>query len=456
VLKRSNFPSSFRDNSGFVFQDNKIFYRQINFVYKPHYDHLMNSGLYAQLTARNLLISHEEIDLEGTDAYKIIKPQQLEFISYPYEWSFSMLQDAALHTLEIQKIALVHGMVLKDASAYNVQFLNGKPLFIDTLSFENYTEGTGWKAYGQFCKHFLAPLALMSYKDVRLNKLLIAFLDGIPLDLTAKLLPWKSRFNLGIFLHLISHSRSLAKYQKKENKVRISGLKNSLSSISNIIENLADTIKGLKWEPAGTEWDSYYQESVASQYLINKKNAVSGYIKKTSPQTVIDLGANNGEISEIIASFGCKTLSFDIDPACIEKLYLAKKHTVGNEITSLLLDVANPSPGIGWENEERLPFWRRFKAEMTVALALIHHLSITNNLPFNRLADFFANVSKFLVIEFVPKSDEKVQFLLNSREDTFESYTVENFEEQFGRHFTFLDKQILPPTSRILYLMERK
>ena len=156
--------SSFRDSSGFLFYENEILYRQINKSYSEHYEHLMKSGLYDSLIKENLLIPHEEVDVYvplKEKHYKTIQPKLIPFISYPYEWSFSQLKDAALLTLKIQKIAMKFDMILKDASVYNVQFLDGKPIFIDSLSFEKYEEGKPWKAYKQFCQHFLAPIALM-------------------------------------------------------------------------------------------------------------------------------------------------------------------------------------------------------------------------------------------------------------------------------------------------------
>jgi hypothetical protein len=197
----TNLVSSFRDPSGFLFIREGILYRQVNQVYREDYSRLMDSGLYEKLVKNGLLITHAETDIQPADgvlSYKVICPERVPFISYPYEWSFGQLQDAALATLSIQRRALKLGMSLKDASAYNIQFPKGKAMLIDTLSFEQYQEGEPWVAYRQFCQHFLAPLALMAYKDVRLNQLLRIYIDGIPLDLASKLLPRSTRWNLGL------------------------------------------------------------------------------------------------------------------------------------------------------------------------------------------------------------------------------------------------------------------
>jgi hypothetical protein len=201
--------ASFRDPSGFLFTRQGVLYRQVNQEYRTHYDLLMSSGLYTRLVGMGLLIPHDEVaeqPQESEVAYRVIRPEPLEFVSYPYEWSFSQLKDAALATLAIQKQSLEAGMVLKDASMYNIQFFHGKPVLIDTLSFETYREGDPWVAYRQFCQHFLAPLALMAHTDVRLSQLLRVYIDGIPLDLAARLLPRRTRYGLGLATHIHLHA----------------------------------------------------------------------------------------------------------------------------------------------------------------------------------------------------------------------------------------------------------
>jgi hypothetical protein len=206
-------PSSFRDPSGVVFEREGHVYRQINAAYMPHYNRLKESGLYAVLTEAGYLISHIEIEtLNGGG--KIIRPEEIPFISYPYEWCFEQYRDAALLTLNIQRLALRHDMTLKDSSAYNVQFLKGKPVFIDTLSFEAFTEGP-WPAYGQFCRHFFAPLVLMAGIDVRLGKMMQTYIDGIPLDLAAALLRGKGGF--AAWQHIRLHAASVRRFGGTEN-----------------------------------------------------------------------------------------------------------------------------------------------------------------------------------------------------------------------------------------------
>jgi hypothetical protein len=204
MSKLSVLPGSFRDPSGFLFELDGILYRQINESYLRDYEHLMESGLYQSLVKDELLIPHAECDLSiarSDHAVRVIRPEAVPYISYPYEWSFSEIKDAALLTLRVQLIALKHGMILKDASAYNVQFLRGRPVFIDTLSFERYSDGP-WVAYKQFCQHFFGPLCLCSYTDQRLSQLYRIYIDGPPLDLVSKLLPAKTWLRYSIFAHI--------------------------------------------------------------------------------------------------------------------------------------------------------------------------------------------------------------------------------------------------------------
>ena len=313
--------SSFRDPSGFLFLRDGVIYRQVNTRYKENYDHLINSGLYKSLVDSGLLIPHGEVDInyaKSNDAYKVLKPELIGFISYPYEWCFSQLKDAALATLEIQKRALEFGMTLKDCSAYNIQFTKGKPVFIDTLSFEKYHEGEPWVGYKQFCQHFLAPLALMSYRDPRLNQLFRVYIDGAPLDLASSLLPFRTRFNFHLLVHIYFHCASQKHYADKPIKKEMIKKRVSRTSFLGLIYSLESCVKKLKWCSKGTEWVDYYESSNYNLEAINhKKQLVSDFLDRISPKTVWDLGANTGLFSRIASNKGIQTICFDIDPACV-------------------------------------------------------------------------------------------------------------------------------------------
>lgn len=418
----------------------------------------MESGLYKTLVRDQLIIPHEEdytIEFVDDSVYKIIKPEIIPFISYPYEWCFSQLKTAALTTLRIQKLALEFDMSLKDGSAYNIQFMAGKPLLIDTLSFEKYCEGEPWIAYRQFCQHFLAPLVLMAFTDIRLNQLLRTYIDGIPLDLTSALLPFKTRLKFSVFSHIHVHAAAQKRYgDKPANK---NNRKLSRTGLLAIIDNLESTIRKLQWNPGGTEWGTYYDNTNYSDEAINhKKEFICGCLDQIKPKSVWDLGANTGVFSLLAAKRNILTISFDIDSAAVEKNYLNCLKNGEQNVLPLLLDLTNPSPSIGWENAERMSFLERGPADMVLALALVHHLAISNNVPLNRIAQLFSGLCKFLVIEFVPKSDSQVQRLLATREDIFPNYTQQEFESKFTKYFAILRSTNINDSERTLYLLQKK
>jgi hypothetical protein len=403
-------------------------------------------------------VRHSEADVPAAEiasAWKVIQPERIPVISYPYEWCFSQLQAAALLTLKIQKTALGFDMTLKDASAYNVQFRDGRPVFIDTLSFTKYIPGEPWVAYGQFCRHFLAPLLLMHYRDVRLLGLLQLHVDGVPLDLVSSLLPRSTWFRFSILSHIHLHARAQRRTPRDEPRAK--KYKVSPLSLTALLENLEALVKSLSWTPRGTEWSDYTEHhNYADTALAHKKQIVSDFLTQIKPASVWDVGANTGVFSRLAAEQGIPTVASDIDAAAVEKNYrrcLADRET---HILPLVTDLTNPSPAIGWDNAERPALTDRIQADMVFALALVHHLVITHHLPFGRTAQFFAKVCRYLVVEFVPKTDFQVVRMLSTREDVFSEYSGQNFESAFAEFFT-LEKTIpLKDSGRILYLMERK
>lgn len=449
--------SSFRDPSGFLFYRDKILFRQINQSYKEDYELMIDSGLYNKLLELGMIIPHKEVDVSPfnqRENYKVIQPELIPFISYPYEWCFSQLKDAALLTLEIQKKALEFNMSLKDCSAYNIQFRNGKPILIDTLSFEKYDEGKPWKAYKQFCQHFLAPLSLMSHKDFRLNQLLRIYVDGIPLDLTAKLLPLRTFTSFSLLSHIHAHAKTQKHYGGK--KINVKEIKVSKKSLLGLIETLYSGIRKLSLGKVDTEWGDYYSKTNYSEKSFRqKKELISNIIDEIRPSMVWDLGANTGIFSRISSNKGINTISFDIDAIAVEKNYQEVLKNKEREILPLQIDLANPSSDIGWHNNERSSFIKRGPSDMVFALALIHHLAISNNLPFYRIVEFFYEISNYLVIEFIPKTDSQVQKLLFTREDIFDEYSRENFELNFEKYFKLLKRIKLENSERFLYLFQK-
>lgn len=453
-------PASFRDPSGFLYHREGELLRQVNASFQANYDQLIQSGFYGVLSTEELLIPHQEVDLElaaTEDAYKVLRPQKIPFISYPYEWCFSQLKDAALITLRIQRLAINEGMSLKDASAFNLQFLNGKPILIDSLSFESYAEGKPWIAYRQFCRHFLAPLALMALRDVRLSQLLRAHIDGLPLDLASSLLPRRSWLNLGLVVHLHLHAATIRRLagMRVDLERRSRGM--TRNAMLGLIDSLERLVKKLRWDPQGTRWADYEDmDHYPAEAKQRKEALVKEYLDIAEPKMVWDLGANVGRYSRVASSAGAYTVSIDSDSGAVEQNYLQMAAEGEKSLLPLLADLTNPSPSLGWHSSERDSLLARGPADAVLALALIHHLAISNNVPLDHLAEFFAQAGHWLVIEFVPKSDPQVRLLMAAREDIFTNYTQVGFEIAFEEFFHIHRAEDLPGTERRLYLMQAK
>ena len=463
ILPGSVLESSFRDPAGFLFRRDGILYRQVNRVGIHDYARLMSSGLYAELTARGWLVSHAEVEsasADGEHTETVLRPELIDFISYPYEWAFSQLQDAALLTIDAQLLAMEFGLSLKDASAYNVQFRNAKPLLIDTLSFEEYSEGRPWPAYRQFCQHFLAPLALMAHSDIRLGQLLRVHIDGIPLDLASRLLPHRTLWQPGLLMHVHLHARTQRAYAATDQVRHPREVKVSRIGLTGLLQGLRSVVAKQRWQPAGTEWGEYYRATnYSDDAFAQKKRLVEEYLDAVAPKSVWDLGANTGVFSRLASVRGCTTIAFDIDPAAVECNYRqarSETEVTPQSLLPLLQDLTNPSPALGWSLAERDSLSARGRVDCVMALALIHHLAISNNVPLHRIAKFLAGLGRHLVIEFVPKSDSQVQRLLRSRTDIFNDYDQAGFEAAFSEFFETLRVENVHGSQRILYLLKSR
>lgn len=453
-------PGSWRDPSGFVFRRDGVIYRQIAPSFEAEWT-AYTSKLHPGLLKRGAVLAFEELPLDlaldPATAWKVIRPEQLDLISYPYEWSFGQLKDAALLTLDLQLAALDAGMTLRDASAYNIQLRGTAPVLIDSLSFEPQEPGAPWVAYRQFCEHFLAPLALMSIRDVRMGRLLRASVDGIPLDLASTLLPGRSKTRFGLLTHLFLHARAQVKNSAadgaKSKQVTI-----SLDRLKALLGNLRGTVNGLTWDPVGTEWADYADNtSYTDAATAEKARLVEAMLKDAGGEVVWDLGANNGRYSAIAAGVGRRVVAWDIDPAAVEQHHRALKQKGETRITPLLLDLADPSPAMGWALAERASLVERSNADVLMGLALVHHLAIGRNVPLPMIASFFAELAPDLVLEWVPREDVMVQKLLSGRKDIFDGYHEEGFRAAFeATGWETCAREPIEGSPRVLYRFRRR
>ena len=354
----------------------------------------------------------------------------------------------------MQRRALDHGLSLKDASARNIQLHEGRPTLIDTLSFERYEPGFPWVGYRQFCQHFLAPLAVMAYTDVRLGALLQSHLDGVPLDLASRLLPWRSRLRPGLLMHLHLHSRAQARAATSTRKRADLAGRMSRRRLDALLESLESTVRRIAWNAARTPWAGYGdQTSYTSSALADKKRLVAEHLAMVSPESVWDIGGNTGDFSRIAAAGNIPVVSIDSDPGAVDLNYRRMAADGERNLFPIVADVTSPSPALGWDNDEVASLTSRGPAGLVMALALIHHLAIGNNTGFDRLAQFFAARAPMLLIEFVPPDDPMVARLLAMRNHAFPWYTQREFESVFSRYFKIQRSDAIADSKRRLYLM---
>jgi len=443
---------SFRDRDGFVFYKDAKVFRAIHPSYLPTWEKLIVSPFFTEMLSDGKIISFSPAAdphvTEGLPGYRVIEAARVPFISYPVEWPFVYLKKAALLTLSIQLQAMENGFTLKDASAYNVQFVGTKPVFIDHLSFGIYEEGEPWHPYRQFCQHFLGPLLLMHYGLDDLKQLYSAFTDGIPLHVISQVLPWRSRLNLATLTHLHLNAR----FEKKHaGDTKINSRKLQISKQRSIayITHLKSFVQSLQVRKKNTGWTGYYNDcSYTSTGLDIKKKFVEQQLTAISGALCVDLGANTGEFSELACKHFHTVVACDNDLEVVSRL-------ADRKISNLLclhVDISNPTPATGWNNEERKPFSERIReADCVMALALMHHLCIGNNVPMEKLASYFANIKGRLIIEWVPKDDPQAQRLLVTRKDVFEDYTLAEFRRSFAAHYDVVEELNTGGTGRILF-----
>ena len=329
------------------------------------------------------------------------------------------------------------------------------PILIDSLSVERLNPAEPWAAYRQFCQHFLAPLALMARRDVRCGLMLRDHLDGIPLDLASTLLPARTRLSVGLASHVHLHARAQRRFATADPPARRAGGMGATRRAA-LLDSLRRTIEGLRWNPHGTEWADYDRETPYSdEGTLAKEAIVDAMLREAGGAVAWDLGANVGRFSAIAARLGRRVVAWDSDHAASERHYQSLKSSGETSVLPLVQDLVNPSPGLGWAGAERAGFVDRSDADVVLALALVHHLAIANNVPLEAIASLFARLAPNAIVEFVPKDDPMVRRLLGSRRDVFADYSQDGFERAFGTRFRIVARVPIADSTRVLYRLER-
>ena len=455
--------SSFRDNLGNVYYFNNKVLRTVSKEGKENYEFLKTSEILKNSIISEFLINTNEIDKKYLPKFftkfdYVLESELIPFISYPYEWTFDQLKKAALHHLEFQIFLFKKGAVLRDASAYNIQFIGSKPYFIDVLSIKPYEDGEYWIAYKQFCENFLNPLLLGYLKGVQHNNWFRGSLEGVDTIELNNILNLIDKISINVFIHVHLQAKLNKKSLTNPNEISLKYKKLkklSKKSYISILYQLKNWISKMSFRKQKSIWQNYSQEHTYDKEEYNEKKLfVADFIKKRKPKSLIDLGCNTGEFSNLALNSGVTSVvGFDFDHNVISRAFNEAFQKKKNFLP-LVFDAANPSPNQGWDQIERKGFLERFRSEALLALAFEHHLIIGKNIPILKFINWIVKVSKNGIIEFVPKSDETIQKMLEFREDIFHDYSQENFEKCLLEKSNIINKTVITKTGRILYEYE--
>jgi len=455
---------SFRDPDGRVFRIDGEIIRALSEQGAADWSALQESGLLARLVESGDVVETTTASPTKLEAVNSADPEgewltalrheRLPFVSYPYEWTFSMLRDAALLQLRVTREALGAGLALKDATPYNIQWRGTRPVFIDVGSFEHARDGEPWLGYRQFCMLFLYPLLLESYRGVPFQPWLRGSLEGIHPAEARALLRGRDTFRGGVFKHVALHAkleRSHADGAKDVRKeLREAGFAKELIEAN--LKGLEKLVKGLAAPAGPTEWSDYGATcSYSGEDTRVKEEFVRAAVLHRPRDLVWDLGANDGRYSRIAAEGSAYTIALDVDHGVVDRLYRALKSEGSSTVIPLVGDVADPSPGLGWRSRERVTLAERGRPDLVLALALVHHLIIGRTIPMRELVDWLADLGE-LVVEFPDRDDPMVKRLLaRKREGSHPDYNRADFEQTLGSRFDVLGSAELPSGTRKLY-----
>ncbi|MDQ4087322.1 MAG: class I SAM-dependent methyltransferase [Pseudomonadota bacterium] len=455
-------PGSFRDPGGRVYAVPGRIFRSVMPCSAPAYESVRDSGLLDALTAQRLVVDSRECDpsvvgkLFPDPAYMLEHPP-IPFISYPYEWSFSLLKKAALHHLDVQLAALDKGFTLSDATAYNIQFVGPQPTFIDHLSFRPYRDGEIWMGHRQFCMQFLNPLIMWSRLGLAPNPWFRGGLEGIAPEELAPLLSWRHNLSLTILTHVTAQaSLQRRSVQAGAQAGRHREAKLPLASFRNMLGGLRSFVEGCSLPKSRTVWSDYADNNSYAEPEARAKRAfVSAMAQSVRPRLMFDLGCNTGDYASAALAAGAgHVIGFDFDYGALEQA-VARAEGGKLNFLPLWLDAANPSPAQGWGQAERKGLKERADADALVALAFIHHIVIGRNIPLEMAVDWIVAMAPHGVIEFPPKTDPMVRQLLAQREDIFPDYHEQAFRAAVSKRARIVAEEHLAEGGRLLVRYDR-
>ncbi|MBI2069049.1 MAG: class I SAM-dependent methyltransferase [Elusimicrobia bacterium] len=459
-------PASFRDGANRVMVGNGEVWRCLSEEGLRNWRCLASKDFYRRFLSLGNLVETREIDaapgvcrLPPGHWPGLLRHRPVRFLSYPYEWTFGMLKDAALLHLELLQAALAEGMILKDASAFNIQWEGSRPVFIDIGSFRPYADGEPWTGYRQFCRLFLYPLMLQAYKNIAFQTLLKGSPEGIKPRDCRNMMSLRDTLRPGVLTHVRLHAAMEDRYESQDSDVkdelRSSGFNKSL--ILKNIDGLRAIIGAMKWTPEHSSWSGYYQHnSYVEQDERMKKAFVAEAVDSRSCKLVWDLGCNRGVFSRLAAVKADYVVAMDGDAAVIEHCYGELKNNGDRSIVPLVMDFANVSSGGGWRGLEFKALEARGRPDLVLCLALIHHLAISANIPLAQIVDWLADVSGALIIEFIDEADPMARRLLRNKDGGLADYSRGYFEKLLNEAFDVQKRQELTCRTRVLYFAQAK
>lgn len=454
---------SFRDREGRVFyRGDKVFRALSDSAFKD-WQALADTDFFKRASADGRIVATKAADIPAADLEDLspvflaaLEHERLPFISYPYEWCFGQLRDAALLNLDLVSEALDENLILKDSSAYNIQWIGSRPIHIDIPSFQRWEPGMAWVGYRQFCQHFLYPLMLTAFREVSFRPWLRGALDGITPEECNHLLSLRDKFRRGVFSHVYLQSKLLAMTAKSSTSLKADLRTTDLGAeiIKRNLRGLTKTIR--KLDPGGgtSEWSSYAQShSYSDQDETIKRDFVARAAADRRWRMVWDMGCNTGNYSRIAADHADYVVAMDGDEKAIEQLYAALRSEGNERILPLVVNLADQSPNQGWNGKERKSLPERGRPELILSLALLHHLAITANIPLADLVHWLVSFGSHVVVEFVRRADPMVERLLLNRDDIYHDYHLEEFERLIGDRFRILDRTTTHGGTRVLFFL---
>jgi hypothetical protein len=455
-------PGSFRDRDSRVVISGDDVLRVLSAQGLEEFEALRGSALFRQAVSDGRLVGTELADVEGPSEVlpegcaAVLRHERVPFVSYPYEWTFGMLRDAALLQLDLLDGALAESLTLKDATPYNVQWRGTVPTFVDVGSFERLRESEPWIGYRQFCSLFLFPLMLQAYRDVPFQPWLRGSLEGISPEEAARTLSLRDRLRRGVLIHVALHARLQQRHsadsgREAKRDLKAAGFKPEIVRAN--VRKMRRLVERLRWTPPQTAWTGYGEDpGYAEADRRAKEEFVASSCERIAPALVWDLGTNDGTYARIASRSADHVVAMDADHATVEQLYRALRDEGARTILPLVIDLCDPSPDRGWRHAERPRLERRGRPGLILSLALVHHVSITRNVPLAEVVEWLAGLGDALVVEFPTREDPMVERLLAAkRDDAHADYALEHFDRLMEQRFTVHSRVTLPSNTRVLY-----